>query len=97
MPESPLLICRCEDVSLAQVEAAIAAGARDLRALKIRTRAGAGLCQGCICDPLLGECLRRLAGVRESEVVPSYRPPVRPVPLSSLSSLSNGGAEDTSR
>jgi sarcosine oxidase subunit beta len=49
-----LILCRCEDVTLADVERAIAAGYSDLEEVKRHTGFGTGPCQG-------KECLRAVA------------------------------------
>ena len=53
------MICRCEHVARAEVEAALANpfGARSLDAIKRRTRCGMGRCQGGFCTPRLVELL----------------------------------------
>lgn len=43
------IICRCEDVPLSEIRAAIDEGARETFAVKMWTRAGMGLCQGRSC------------------------------------------------
>ncbi len=42
-------ICRCENISAAEIEAALAQGATTLDGIKFRTRVGAGGCQGSFC------------------------------------------------
>jgi glycerol-3-phosphate dehydrogenase len=55
------IVCRCEQVTRAEILAAIHAplGARSLNAVKMRSRAGMGRCQGGFCGP---EALKLLAG-----------------------------------
>jgi len=59
-PDYGRLVCRCEQVTLAEIKAAIHApiGAEDINAVKMRTRAGMGRCQGGFCSP---EILRILS------------------------------------
>jgi bacterioferritin-associated ferredoxin len=71
-PETEL--CRCEDVTAAQVDAAVAAGADTLAALKIVTRCGQGPCQGRICERLVAARLEKPERF-------SARAPIRPIPL----------------
>jgi hypothetical protein len=55
--------------------------------LKRFTQAGTGECQGRICRPLLAKAINLLGKRKDSTQTPmrlSYRPPVRPVPLTSL-------------
>ena len=65
------LVCRCEDVPAAAIEADAT-----LRDLKLRTRCGMGPCQGRVCSPVLA-----FLGVRGADRV---RPPLVPVPCSAL-------------
>ena len=43
-----LIICRCEEVTEGEIKKAIRSGARTITGIKRRTRAGMGLCQGCL-------------------------------------------------
>jgi NADPH-dependent 2,4-dienoyl-CoA reductase/sulfur reductase-like enzyme len=88
------IVCRCEDVTLAQVEAAVApergtAAAASSRCAKLHSRAGMGACQGRVC----GAALRFLFGWTADTV----RPPLWPVPLAALAALADGGPTNASR
>ncbi len=88
------IVCRCEDVTRAEIDAACDAGARDVNQLKHFTRCGMGPCQGRSCGEAAAELLalrlvatgaapdidagRRRAGQWTGRV------PLRPVPLSAL-------------
>lgn len=92
------IVCRCEDVTLADVLRAIDGGAERPNELKALSRAGMGICQARTCGPMI---LRLLAERRavEPEAVGhlSYRFPVRPVPLDLLAESwqrSNTGGTD---
>ncbi|OWK33619.1 NAD(P)/FAD-dependent oxidoreductase [Sphingomonas dokdonensis] len=75
------LICRCEDVPLAPITQAIAAGA-SVNAVKLATRCGMGLCQGRNCEPTL---LRLLADAGRAERAGfTARFPARPVAIGDL-------------
>ena len=71
--ENPLyghMVCRCETVSEAEILDAIhrPVGARSLDALKRRTRAQMGRCQGGFCSLKLAEILARELGVSEESL-----------------------------
>jgi NADPH-dependent 2,4-dienoyl-CoA reductase/sulfur reductase-like enzyme len=71
LPQPDTIVCRCEDVTLAQL-----ASYEPGRPAKLQTRCGMGPCQGRICGPAL-EYLRGPAG-------DTIRPPLFPVRLGSL-------------
>lgn len=82
---SKILICRCEDVLLSEIEHAIAAGHTDVESLKRYTGFGTGVCQGKSCVSLVGRVLAKHADVAHEELLPfTPRPPVTPLPLALL-------------
>ena len=85
MTDDSLVICRCEEVTLADVLDAIRRGARDVDAVKRMTRAGMGLCQGKTCGRLVAAAIARETDRPVSDVRPmTQRIPVRPVPACAL-------------
>lgn len=62
------IVCRCEDVTRAEVEEAIDRGANTLDGIKFRTRSRMGSCQGGFCTPRLVEILSDKLGVSPKEV-----------------------------
>lgn len=75
-----LIICRCEEVTVDQVRDAIARGAVTITAIKRRTRAGMGLCQGRTCEMLVAQILVAELSEPGSSFHPDrIRPPVAPV------------------
>lgn len=81
LPEDEI-VCRCEDVRVADVTAALADGADDIFSVKLWTRAGMGPCQGRICGPALAELLASRIG-SDVSAAGYNRPhlPLRPVPI----------------
>jgi NAD(P)H-nitrite reductase large subunit len=77
-----MIVCRCEEISREEIIAAIQSGARSIAAVKRRTSAGQGLCQGRICQRLIAQVLGEegVSGI-ESIQPPTVRPPVRPIPM----------------
>jgi NAD(P)H-nitrite reductase large subunit len=91
------IVCRCEEVTGGHVRRAIASGDTTVRAVKMRTRAGMGLCQGRICGLLISRLLARHANVPVETIEPDTpRPPVKPVPISVLATDTTGDVERTS-
>jgi thioredoxin reductase/bacterioferritin-associated ferredoxin len=79
------IVCRCEDIDRATIDAAARDGALDVNQLKHFTRCGMGPCQGRMCGDVAAELLAQARGVsRESVGYWTGRPPLRPVPLQDL-------------
>jgi thioredoxin reductase/bacterioferritin-associated ferredoxin len=78
------VICRCEDVTRSEIDAAHEAGAHDLNQLKHFTRCGMGPCQGRMCGDVAAELLAGKVGSREQAGYWTGRPPLRPVPFDAL-------------
>lgn len=84
------LVCRCEEVCLGEVRAALDAGARDLQAVKLLTRLGMGPCQGRNCAPAMGPYVCRATGRTPEQVGRiNPRPPVKPVTLGALAEMAD--------
>ena len=90
-PYSPRLataetvICRCEEVTLGQIEQALAEQMSSAGAIKRRTRLGMGRCQGRYCAPVLEALLAERLGVARGEFTGfAPRVPVKPVPIGEL-------------
>ena len=88
------LVCRCEEILLEEVFAAIAAGAQTVDDIKRRTRAGMGTCQGIFCVPVIAAIVAQATALPIDRVAgTTARPPVRPVMLAALADL-NGVVAD---
>ncbi|MGW0517361.1 FAD-dependent oxidoreductase [Crossiella sp. NPDC003009] len=73
------VVCRCEEVRMSDLCAAVAQGALGMRAVKLVSRAGLGLCQGRVCGRNVGE----LTGTPFTQ----NRPIAVPVRLSDLAAV----------
>ena len=80
------VICRCEEVTLGRVQAAITEyDLKNVKAVKLTTRCGMGLCQGRVCGPVVSAITASMTGRDPADVGSfSNRPIVRPVPLGEL-------------
>jgi len=69
-PRYGQMVCRCEMVTEAEVIESIRrpVGARNLAAIKRRTRAQMGRCQGGFCSPKLAEILAKELGISEESI-----------------------------
>jgi len=62
------IVCRCEEVTRAEIEEAIERGANTLDGIKFRTRSRMGSCQGGFCTPRLVEILSDELGISPKDV-----------------------------
>jgi bacterioferritin-associated ferredoxin len=88
-----ILACRCEDVTLHELEEAIARGHDDLESLKRYTGFGTGWCQGKSCVAVCARVLTERGGSAELPITP--RPPYHPLALADLAGLAEVADEDT--
>lgn len=80
-----IIICRCEDMSRQALLDVIAEGYETIDEIKRVTRAGMGPCQGRTCRQLIAGELSRIYGIPIEEVLmPTFRPPVRPISMGIL-------------
>jgi bacterioferritin-associated ferredoxin len=78
-------VCRCVEITAAQVRLAIAGGAISVNDVKRRTRAGMGLCQGIFCVRAVAALIHAEAGVPLAMLAPmTARPPARVIALAAL-------------
>ncbi|MBK6463357.1 MAG: (2Fe-2S)-binding protein [Myxococcales bacterium] len=85
-------VCRCEDVTVHELDDAIARGYTDIESLKRYTGFGTGYCQGKACVAL---CARRLVEAGHSAALPfTPRPPFHPLRLAALAGLAAIAEED---
>ena len=81
LDKDDLIICRCEEVTLKEIKAAIKEGANSVDAVKRFTGAGMGLCQCKTCYDGIVRIISEITGIKKSELNPfTTRPPVRPIP-----------------
>jgi thioredoxin reductase/bacterioferritin-associated ferredoxin len=79
------VVCRCEDVTRGELDAAIEQGALTIDQLKHFTRCGMGPCQGRYCgDTVQALMAQNLGCPREAVGQWTGRPPLRPVALGEL-------------
>ena len=84
---SSVTVCRCEEVSEAEVRRVIRMGYHSLEAVKRVLRTGMGHCQGRGCLKLIARLIQEETGIPASEQkMPRPRPPLKPLPLGLLGS-----------
>ena len=86
--DNETIVCRCEEVTLAQIKESIDLGCKGPNQLKSFTRCGMGPCQGRLCGLSVTEILAKELRVgREQVGYYNIRPPIKPVTLAELASL----------
>jgi bacterioferritin-associated ferredoxin len=86
--QSSVVVCRCEEVSEAEVRRVIRMGYHSLEAVKRVLRTGMGHCQGRGCLKLIARLIQEETGIPASEQkMPRPRPPLKPLPLGLLGSF----------
>lgn len=85
LDEGDIVICRCKDVTLKEIREWIARGYDTYDELKRLTGVGMGPCQGRGCRDIVMKEIARMTGKTLEEIgTGTYRPPVKPVKLGTL-------------
>jgi NADPH-dependent 2,4-dienoyl-CoA reductase/sulfur reductase-like enzyme len=86
------VVCRCEEVTLGAIEAALADGRPTIGEVKRRTRLGMGSCQGRYCAPLLAHALAHRQGrALDGQAFFAPRVPAKPVAIADLVRIAEHG------
>lgn len=79
------IVCRCHEVTKAELREAARASTLSAREVKLRTWAGMGPCQGRFCADVILHIMAEEKGVAIDQIpTPRVRPPVHTVPLAAL-------------
>jgi thioredoxin reductase/bacterioferritin-associated ferredoxin len=86
--EDTTIVCRCEEVTAAQIREAARLGCLGCNQLKAFTRCGMGPCQGRMCGTAAAEVLAAARGVPVQQIEP-YRTrfPAKPVTMGELAAM----------
>lgn len=80
-----MIICRCEEVTLKDIQDTADKYDCSAREVKLRTRAGMGYCGGRTCRTAVDAVLEEVTGEKPGHELPlKVQPPVRPVSLTVL-------------
>ena len=94
LPKGDTIVCRCEEVTAAQVRDTAAMGCEGPNQMKAFLRCGMGPCQGRLCGLTVTELIADVRKVPPAEVgYYRLRPPVKPITLGELASLPISDAE----
>jgi bacterioferritin-associated ferredoxin len=95
---SSVTVCRCEEVSEAEVRRVIRMGYHSLEAVKRVLRTGMGHCQGRGCLKLIARLIQEETGIPASEQkMPRPRPPLKPLPLGLLGSFGSDRSDQSDK
>ena len=79
------IICRCESLTRKHIQEEINTGAMSTNAIKSGIRAGMGPCGGKFCQTIVNSIAATAIGCDRAEIcLPTPRPPLRPIPVSTL-------------
>ncbi len=81
------LVCRCEDVTLHELDAAMKRGYTDVESVKRYTGFGTGWCQGKWCLAVCARLIHERGGDVAKPITP--RPPYHPVSFATLAGLAD--------
>ncbi|CAN5891102.1 (2Fe-2S)-binding protein [soil metagenome] len=80
-----IVLCRCEDVTLSDVEHSVSRGYKDIEEVKRYTGFGTGPCQGKECLAVVALQLAKITRQDPGAIPPfTSRPPIAPTPLKLL-------------
>ncbi len=83
MDKSKVIVCRCEDVTLKDIEECIDAGLTSLEEVNRYLKCSMGTCQGRGCSALVEALISgKVNGTKKRP--PSIRPPLLPLDVSSF-------------
>jgi NADPH-dependent 2,4-dienoyl-CoA reductase/sulfur reductase-like enzyme len=88
-PQGETIVCRCEEITAADIRQSVAEGANGPRQVKTATRAGMGPCQGRMCE-ITSRGILAACGMTPS--LPRARTPVKPITLGELATLQEQNA-----
>ena len=95
---SKAIVCRCEDVTLDDVEHAIAIGYGSVEEIKRYTGLGTGPCQGKECMVHAALLCARASGAAPETIAPfTSRPPVAAAPLGIFAAAAPDRDDETKR
>ncbi len=88
--QRPVFVCRCEEITVAEVRQAILNGYHSLEEIKRTLRLGMGHCGGRGCLRLVARIIQETTGMPIAEQhFPKSRPPLKPLALGLLGAYKN--------
>lgn len=92
--DNSTIICRCEEISVEEIEEAMAHGAVTFNDIKRLTRCGMGACQSKMCASLVLDIIKKNTGSEVTQAsLPRARPPLVPVKLGVMAHDTTSGED----
>ncbi len=86
-----IIVCRCSDVTLAEVKSLIDQGYTSVEEIKRITRAGMGPCQSKTCGHVIEREITRATGKKMEDLEPhKQRGPIKGIKLGTIASARKG-------
>lgn len=94
-PGDETVVCRCEEVTAADIRQIADLGCPGPNQMKAFCRAGMGPCQGRLCQTTVTEIIAKAYGKHPSDIdALNIRPPVKPVSLAALAAMAETSGQD---
>lgn len=85
------IVCRCEEITVEEIENAVLLGAETFDDVKRLTRSGMGICQAKTCQTVICQLIADVKRKPMTESpVPHLRMPLRPLPVGVLATNVSG-------
>ncbi len=87
-PDDETIVCRCEEITAAEIRRISDLGCPGPNQMKAFCRAGMGPCQGRMCQLTVTEMMAEAYGISPADIgALNIRPPVKPVSLAALAAM----------
>jgi hypothetical protein len=87
-PADDAIVCRCEELTAAELRARIKDGCMSPDSLKAQSRSGMGTCQGRMCSAAVAEMIAQAWGIPLEHLEPYHaQPPLMPLSIGELAGM----------
>lgn len=91
MDESKIILCRCENITLADLHRALDAGLTSMQEIKRTLRCTMGTCQGRTCKEMIAKEIAAYLGIPVAQVdIPICRTPIKPITFGQVLEVNRG-------
>jgi len=91
MDESKIILCRCENITLADLHRALDAGLTSMQEIKRTLRCTMGTCQGRTCKEMIAKEIAAYTKQKMEEMdIPICRNPIKPITFGQILEVNRG-------